>query len=269
MNRYSVRIGALAVAATVSLAACSSSSKGAGVPAVPAGSGSGSAAGASSGSPTSASPSARSGDNSTYAPGDVAAAVAAALKAATSVHVSGKITDSGDTVQLDVHYAASGGSGYVVESGQRIDLIGTATELYFKAAPAFWQQQLGNDPNANAILALMANKWVKVPPTNSDYADVASLVDKDKFADELLGSPDGPLAKTDGKTIGGIETVGLKDTSEGSVLYIAKSGPPLPIELVGSSGADGGDVTFTDYNQPFTVQAPPPAQVFDLAPYLK
>ena len=67
-------------------------------------------------------------------------------------------------------------------------------------------------------------------------------------------SSHGKLVVGSPRIIRGQPAFALNDTTEGGILYIAATGPPLPLEVTSSAGK--GAINFEAWNQPTTLQAP-------------
>jgi len=169
-------------------------------------------AGSSSGTPapaatTSAAP----------APAEVMNQVKTAINGASAVHIKGKVTDSGNTVSLDL--------------------------------------QLN-----------MLNKWVpSTSPLMSGSNMVSSikpLLDYTSFISTLADQIAGDNAKV-GKTatVNGT-AVQLYTLSDGTEAAIATATPHYLMQLVPAASQGGGQLDFTNWNQPVAVTAPPAAQIY-------
>jgi len=76
----------------------------------------------------------------------------------------------------------------------------------------------------------------------------------------LFDAPDlGTLCKTanDGPTTyKGAKVVAIRDTSDGSKLYVAATGRPYPVAIVAGRKGKSGAVTFGDWNKSVSLSAP-------------
>jgi hypothetical protein len=66
----------------------------------------------------------------------------------------------------------------------------------------------------------------------------------------------GKLANDGETTYKGQEVVVIRDTSDGSKLYVAATGPPYPVAIVAGKTADTGTVTFDGWNESVEISAP-------------
>jgi hypothetical protein len=181
----------------------------------------------------------------------IVAATTKAAESAQSVEVAGSISQSGTTVGLDLKMvAASGATGWITEQGKRFNMVLVGKTLYIDAGKSFWTTY------ANAAVAkVLQGKWLKTPATGS-YASVAKLGNLEQFFKQVFGHH-GPLAKTGAKIVNGAKVIGLRDTKQGGVLYVATTGKPYPIELNGNTGGSGrGKLTFSGYGTAFKITPP-------------
>jgi hypothetical protein len=149
----------------------------------------------------------------------------AAFLAAGTVRIVGDITEGPETFSLDLMIAGSeGGRGSVSTGGATFQLVRVGTDVYFQAPASFYEAQSG--PEAAADLA---TKFVKATTEDPNFADLAAFTDLQALADELF-SPDGELEKTDVIELDGQQVLGLRD-SDGSVLYVAATGDPVPVRI--------------------------------------
>lgn len=232
----------LAVSLTLMVAGCGG---GGSKPAGTSGSGTG---GAGSTTSTAASGAQPNGVAS-KTPDQIVASAYDAINKVSGVHVAGSIVQSGVPVSLDLHLdRPRGGEGTVSENHLPFRLIAAGQDLYILGSPGFWTHFGG----ASAA-KLFQNKWLKVPDSGQ-FATLGNLVSIPTFFKQLLASH-GKLVKAGQATVGGQAAVGVRDTKENGTLYVASTGQPYPLEIV-KHGADGGRVSFSDFNHPVSVQAP-------------
>jgi hypothetical protein len=200
------------------------------------------------------SPAAKSTGNGIekLAAADIMTKMDAAASAATSVHVVGKASQ----VSLDLTIGKDGADDTVGVGGPPVEVLRVGTDYYMKGDAAFWTK------TANAQVAkVVAGKYVKV--TAAQAADYQSFTNMSDFFTGMLKAG-GTVTKGAVTTVDGQRALTLTDTSDGSLLFVALDGPPLPLKS-SKSGSDGGSVTFSAWNQPVTVSAPAAADVIDMA----
>jgi hypothetical protein len=180
----------------------------------------------------------------------VAKDAAAALGATDAVHVAGTMTDSATKkpVKFDLQLQADGTSGTLAMSGQTVSIISVGGATYIKASAAFYEAQQAS-PTAAAKLA---DRWVKAPTSQEFDSFTLSGLSKS------LGEPDGKIddAVTTGSLNG--QDVVIVSQTDGSKLYVAGTGEPIPLQITNSAkSSDGeGTVSFTDYGKHQTIKAP-------------
>jgi hypothetical protein len=180
----------------------------------------------------------------------IATATASAAESAKSAAVSGSISQSGTNVGLDLKMVAGvGATGWISEQGKRLNLVLDHSALYINAGAAFWRAFA--NPSAASLLQ---GKWLKTPATGT-YASLAKLGTLSDFFHQVFGHH-GTLAKTAQKSINGIKAIGLRDTKQGGVLYVATSGKPYPVELNGNTGSGGGKLSFSGVGSAFKITPP-------------
>lgn len=184
---------------------------------------------------------------------DILAKAQAAASAATSVHVAGKA----GTTALDLSFGKGAADAVVGIGGQNIEVVWSGGNYYLKADSATWTS-LGNAKAA----ALLAGKYVKLGPALT--GQFKSFTEMAGFFTSAL-KPTGTVTKGAVTTVDGRRVVTLKDSSDGSLLYIALDGAPYPLKAENATGAQAGAVTFSGWDQPVKVTTPPAAQVVDLS----
>jgi hypothetical protein len=114
----------------------------------------------------------------------------------------------------------------------------------------------------NAALGeVLEGRYVKVPTTAHELADLRGFVDWDMFVQEEI-MKDGLTTKGETKSINGEEAIALIDTQSGWTLWIPVEGKPLPSQVV----APWGDtIEFRDWGKPVSIETPPADQVIDLS----
>ena len=208
--------------------------------------------GACGGSASTASPatssSAASGIDQKTGPEISAAAQKAAL-AAKSVHVKGKA----GTTEIELSIDDSGAVGTVGIPGGKVDLVRVGPKYWIKAEAAFWVKS--GVPAATATK--LNGKFVDVSAQSAQFEGFASV-------QKFFGTTSQGTKATKGETstVNGVKVIALKDT-DGSTLFVALEGDPFPIRIT-NTGANGGQLDFSDWNVPVKVTAPTADQIIDV-----
>jgi hypothetical protein len=190
------------------------------------------------------------GEESKTAP-QVLADTKAAATSATSAHVSGNVKSDGTPITLDLSTARNkGAKGSMSTSGLKFDLVRVGDTLYIKGSDDFYKHF------ANAAVAqLLHGKWLKASATHGRLKSLAPLTSIGALFNGI-SSHHGRLANDGKTTYKGQDVVAIRDTSDGSKLYVAATGKPYPVAIVGGKGNDSGTITFADWNKSVSLSAP-------------
>lgn len=125
---------------------------------------------------------------------------------------------------MNLHLVAGkGGEGHVSQGGLGFDLIRIGASLYVKPGRAFYRKL--RSPRAKKL----RGRWLTGPVMIAQFTSQARLTELSKFVDGTLAKH-GKLAKGEPTRVRGRRVIGVKDTTEGGVLY-ATVGKPYPVEL--------------------------------------
>jgi hypothetical protein len=183
-----------------------------------------------------------------------------ALRGASSVHLTGAFADSGNRFGLDMRVGRGAATGSFTVQGSQLNVLAVDGKFYLRGK-LFWQKT-GGAQLANAI----GDRWVLVPPSSTaaaSFADFKKLTELDAYADEFL-KPTGTISKGQTGSVNGQPAVALKD-SDGSSLWVATSGSPLPLRIEPKDTGTGDKLDFVDYNAP--VSATAPADALDISKF--
>lgn len=175
----------------------------------------------------------------------------AAAIGARSAHVSGNIVGVGMRVTLDLDMLrGKGAKGSMSTDGLQFDLVRIGNAAYIRGSDAFYKHFAGA-----AVAQLIHGKWVKVSTTQPRFRSLAPLTSLGLlFAQVSAGH--GKLANDGKTTYRGQQVVAIRDTSDNSKLYVAATGKPYPVAIVGSKKGQSGTISFDDWNKSFSVSAP-------------
>jgi hypothetical protein len=187
--------------------------------------------------------------------GQIYADVQAAARTVRSVRITGSMAQGGDTARLAFVVGTAGAYGTLTVDGVAARLMRVGSAGYVKAPEASWQNALGEEE-----AQLLKGKWVMIPVTDLNSTDSGSYgILRFLTIRNLLGqlfTVGDSLAKVPGiHVIGGIPTVELRDTTDGTQLYVAVAGITRPIEELGGQGFTGS-LRFTGYGQPVKLARP-------------
>jgi hypothetical protein len=192
-------------------------------------------------------------------PTEIVAAAKAAADGASAVHVAGSTVTGGSPITLDLSLVTGkGGSGRLTESGLSFELIEIDGTIYINGSSAFYTHFAGP-----AAAQLLHGKWLKASTSNASFAGLSSLTELRKLLDAALttSANNKTLVAAGTTTIDGQPAVGVKDTTQNGILYVATTGPAYPLEIT-KSGTGGGTITFSEWDKPVTLT--PPANAVDI-----
>jgi hypothetical protein len=183
-----------------------------------------------------------------------------ALDAADTVSIVGSVEADGEQLELDLAYAPDGATGAITIQGFDLELLSVDGNLYMRGNAEMWDGVSGV-PGAGALLA---DKYVLIPADDPAFADMAEFTDFSALTDELL-TPEGEVTKGEETEIDGQPVIGLED-EDGSTLYIATTGDPLPVQVAPPEGEEG--MLDFEWGVEVEVTAPDESEVVDLSELL-
>jgi hypothetical protein len=190
-------------------------------------------------------------------PSDILSSATNAIQGAKSVHVSGALSDGGQSIKLDLNIlSGQGAKGSMSQNGLSFQLIASGKYVYINGSPAFWKKFGGA-----AAATLFQGKWLKAPANSSSFSSLSSLTNLHSLAQALL-TGHGALSKGSTTTINGHQVIAVTDSSKSSKLYVATTGKPYPIEIA-KTGSSAQHVDFDNYDAP--VSLTPPAKSIDIS----
>lgn len=184
-------------------------------------------------------------DEETKSPAQVFADAKTAFGLATAVHVAGSIAD-GSTTSIDLQQQA----GQITEMASfgTVHTIKTGGKVYVQGPPAYWVKT-GAPKYANQL----GNKWILLPP------QLASIIDRQLtvpgFASTLNATDSALQPAVTKADVAGQPAVVVTQT-DGSQLFIANTGAPVPLRLI-NKGQAKADLTFSDYSKMTPINPPP------------
>lgn len=175
----------------------------------------------------------------------------AALRTATAVHMYGTIPTGGDSIGLDLHCARSGDlDGTITVGGVTGRIVVTGGSIYLQGRSLF--TALFGAPAS----ARIGDHWLAMPGGSGTGSDIVqglgTFTDFNHLADLLAMPTGGTVTRGAVSSVDGQSTVSLRDSD--SVLYVATTGSPLPVELKPDAGGDA--LHFADWDQAVHVSAP-------------
>jgi len=182
---------------------------------------------------------------------DALAKVKTAVADVTSVHVKGTISQSSQTLTLDISVGSSSAEGAIGIGGGTMDLRLVDGVTYFRGDSKVFAAFGANAAQAS----IAAGRWIKDTSSSGPAGSFAAFLDRKKLFDQLL-TPQGSISSEGTATVNGKKAVILVDSSaQGGKLYIAATGDALPLRIE-RTGDTGGRIDFLDYNADVNVEAP-------------
>ncbi|WP_353941930.1 hypothetical protein ABII15_10000 [Streptomyces sp. HUAS MG91] len=191
----------------------------------------------------------------------------AATKAAESLHMKGKVSQSGgESMVIDLAVDQEKNcQGTVTMSGAKAEVRHVKATFYLKGDEQYWRTSLKQQPGADKIVPKVADKWVKMPAQDNqitglcDKQGLLAAMDEDKS--ERKG-----LKKGDTSTIDGTKALALHKSKgdEKSTLYVATEGKPYILKVTTTGGSEPETTTFSDYDKPVKPEQPAAGDTVDL-----
>jgi hypothetical protein len=190
----------------------------------------------------------------------VVAEAQADAEAAPSLTLDGTVTQQGQNDTIDVGIKRGQGcTGTVGLAGQgtvKLTVIGKT--IYMNPDKQFWTANAGS--SANAVIALVSGRYIKVPSSDKNVASVADLCDVSKLIDP--GSTHtytkGAVTTLDGRRVLAI------NGSNGGTGYVTDTSKPEYVEVTAPKGdKNGSGKVVISVDAPVTLAAPPASEVID------
>jgi hypothetical protein len=184
--------------------------------------------------------------------------VKAAVKSATSVHMTGTAISDGQKISFDMNFYGKGDmSGTMSYSSGSIKLLVVGRNAYFKLDAGFLKAQ----KLPAAACSLVCGKYLEEPGSASQFASGLSMTGLSGQAmNQLPGmtrkamSKDFVPATVDGQSV-------LQFRNGGSTIDVSASGTPYLIRV----NTAGDNITFSDWNGVPAPTAPPASQIVNLS----
>ena len=195
--------------------------------------------------------SAPANDEASKSGSQVLADAKAAATSASSGHVSGSLRSNGTPITVDLSTVrGKGAKGSLSENGLGLQLVRIGDTFYIQGSDAFYKHFAGA-----AVAQLLHGKWLKASNTQRQLKPLIPLTSLAAlFA--LISSSHGKLVNDGRTTYKGTDVVAIRDTSDGSKLYVAATGKPYPVAVVSTKYGKNGAIMFGDWNKSVSLSAP-------------
>ena len=189
-------------------------------------------------------------------------AAAAAMNQATSVTITGGATSSLGELQMSVKANKQGdasGTLGIPSHGITVRFVSLAGTVYIKASSSFYTL-LGMSQQQAAKLSAT---WISAPASDPKVGSVGQTVSLGQIESSLVpnASDAGIVVTKAVGTIGRqpvvrITATNSKTPKDNGVVYVAATGQPYIVRLVGRGKSNVGVLNLTNWNVPVHVQAP-------------
>jgi hypothetical protein len=172
-----------------------------------------------------------------------------ALEQSGAAHLKGRVTEQGQTGDVDLQLQGADVSGSLTLAGQKVQLVSAGGKIYAQAPAAFWSSFGAPE----AISSQLDGKWVIVPQEAASSFDTFTLKG---LADSLRKPTDATINDpVSTATVDGQKVV-VVTQSDGSTLDVASTGTPYPLKAENKGGDSPGTLTFSDFGKKATITAP-------------
>ena len=191
---------------------------------------------------------------------EIKEAAIADMKALESMTLDGSLTQEGEELGMTLSMDTAGNClGTISQGGGTAEFIGTGGVSFVKGDETFWR--VSTDPaKADAIVKLVAGKWVKL---GTDASGFSELCDLDSFIDDLADEDDpddagkeykvGDETTVDGENA--VEVISTKD-DETTTALVATEGEHYILEVTNEGGDEPGSFTLGGFDEPVEAEAP-------------
>ncbi|SEP07451.1 hypothetical protein SAMN04489732_103501 [Amycolatopsis saalfeldensis] len=187
----------------------------------------------------------------------VGASVSEAAKQASSVHVSGTVSDAG-TVKLDLKLSKDGASGTVDKDGVAVPVLRVKDKYYFRFTDSLIKE--AGIPASSGVVKQLKDKWVtSTSQIGAGIGDAfKEFLDYTTFVDNTVGAL-GSTTFSGGEksTVNGASV--LKYSSSEGTAYVAADEPHYLLLL---QQPNKGTMNFSDWDKPVTVADPPQSEIY-------
>jgi hypothetical protein len=188
----------------------------------------------------------------------VGTAVSDASKQASSVHVSGTVSDAGATVKLDLKLGKDSASGTVDKDGVAVPVLRVKDKYFFRFTDSLIKE--AGIPASSSVVNQLKDKWV--PSTAQIGAGIGDAFKQFLDYGTFVGNTIGALGTTtfnggEKSTVNGASV--LKYTSSQGTAYVAADEPHYLLLL---QAANEGTMNFSDWDKPVTVTEPPKSEIY-------
>jgi hypothetical protein len=190
----------------------------------------------------------------------VVAEATADAGAAPSLTIAGTVSQQQGQTAI-IHLGIKRGLGCTGSVGLgsegSVKLILIDKTVYLDPDKQFWTANAG--ANANAVIALVNGRYIKVPASDKNAAPLADLCNVSK----LIDTGNSTYTKEAVTTLDGKRVLAIKD-DKGSTGYVTDTSKPEYVEITAPKGdKNGSGEVMISVGAPVTLAAPPASDVID------
>jgi hypothetical protein len=159
-------------------------------------------------------------------------------------------------MSLNIVSSHGSGGGTMAVNGAKFTLVVAPPDVFMRSDAASWAKLA----HSKAAGQLFAGKWLHTTTSDKDFGSFSNLFDLSTFT--KTSSSDGPITKGAVRSYHGVKAIPLEQKTKGSVVYVAATGKPYVLGIVGT-GKNRGEVVFSQFG---TAKVPAaPSTSIDLA----
>lgn len=188
----------------------------------------------------------------------IAADARKAMRQLDFMHVAGQVREGDTSVTVDLSVSGGGEcTGTIGVGAGSIEIRSAGGRAWYKADAAFWRAEA---PGQAAQIARRVNgRWV---PLAGELASLRTFCNIDAITHQMLDSS-ATITSTGVTMVGARPTVRLS-VAQGDTTTTAYVVASEPHYVLRTTRGQQGELTFSDFDQTFSVTAPAPSDVFDL-----
>ena len=180
-----------------------------------------------------------------------------AVRTADSVHVTGRLTNAGVPLAVNLDLRRNGDMGGTIsQNGVAFEIIGVSGNVFVKATPAFLRQVKAP---ANACAAV-CGKWIQLQAHQA--RQLTGDIGMASMTSRLLTTRLPKFAEAGHTTVAGQAAWVLRGTS-GATLDVSSTGSPYPLAAKTATNPTQ-DITYSRWNAVPRPTAPPANEVLNL-----
>ena len=192
----------------------------------------------------------------------VVAKAVADLKSAKSFTMDGSVSQSGQTLGVDLGYRGGQGCQGTVTEGTSgsIAIVVIGSTAWIKPSDQFLKAEEGS--SAAQVISVLKGRYLKGSTGNSNVKSLTAVCSVDSMTSSFTDT--GTLTKGTVTTVDGQQVLPITDNTKGGTMYVTTSATPQVVEISNTTGKGGstGTINFNVGAQ-VTLTAPSASQTLD------